>query len=104
MTIHELQRLAADRATAQLFERSEFAMEIGAAINVCPNAARILSYYEFNFDSAVPSTVEEVSRTDVAMPAIVPSLTRSLSIISHSPFAPCPISHPPADLVFFSST
>lgn len=36
-------------------------MEIGAAINVCPNAARILSYYEFNFTRAMPVTVEEVS-------------------------------------------
>ena len=46
----------------QVYERSKFANEIGAAINMCPNAARILSYYEFNFDRAMPTTVEEVSR------------------------------------------
>lgn len=45
----------------QLYERSKFANEIGAAINMCPNAARILSYYEFDVDRAMPTTVEEVS-------------------------------------------
>ncbi|RVX74932.1 hypothetical protein B0A52_01209 [Exophiala mesophila] len=48
----------------EVYERSKFANEIGAAINMCPNAARILSYYEFNFDRAMPTTVEELNLAD----------------------------------------
>jgi hypothetical protein len=45
----------------QLYEKSQFANEIGAAINVCPNAARILSYFEFDFSCGLPTQVDEVS-------------------------------------------
>ena len=44
----------------QIFERSRFGNEIGAAINICPNAARILSYYEFDFAQGMPTPLEEV--------------------------------------------
>jgi 2-polyprenyl-6-methoxyphenol hydroxylase-like FAD-dependent oxidoreductase len=50
----------------QIYERSKFANEIGAAINMCPNAARILSYYEFDFARAMPTSVEEVSKIAAA--------------------------------------
>ncbi|KAF2234779.1 putative salicylate hydroxylase [Viridothelium virens] len=33
----------------QIFERSRFKDEVGAAINSCPNATRILNYYGFDF-------------------------------------------------------
>ncbi|KEF62418.1 uncharacterized protein A1O9_00390 [Exophiala aquamarina CBS 119918] len=56
--------LAQSGHNVELYERSKFANEIGAAINMCPNAARILSYYEFNFDRAMPTTVEELNLAD----------------------------------------
>ena len=45
----------------QIYERSRFANEIGAAINVCPNACRALSFFEFNFERPRPTVTEEVS-------------------------------------------
>ncbi|GAB1201957.1 hypothetical protein APSETT445_000555 [Aspergillus pseudonomiae] len=38
--------------TWQIFERSSFLHEIGAAINICPNAARVLSHWGFNVELA----------------------------------------------------
>ena len=39
----------------EVFEKSTFANEIGAAINVCPNATRILKSWDFDFDAWSPS-------------------------------------------------
>ena len=36
----------------QIFKRSSFLHEIGAAINICPNAARVLSHWGFNVELA----------------------------------------------------
>ncbi|KAL9079105.1 MAG: hypothetical protein Q9157_001989 [Trypethelium eluteriae] len=36
-------------STLKIFERSRFKDEVGAAINSCPNATRILNYYGFDF-------------------------------------------------------
>lgn len=36
----------------KIFERSSFLHEIGAAINICPNAARVLSHWGFNVELA----------------------------------------------------
>ena len=67
-------------ACEQLYERSKFANEIGAAINMCPNAARILSYYEFDFPRAMPTAVEEVSYACFATPSAAISDERSSSL------------------------
>lgn len=66
----------------KLYERSKFANEIGAAINMCPNAARILSYYEFNFPRAMPTTVEEVSHACCVSPLAAMSDCISCSLTS----------------------
>ena len=39
----------------EIFEKSTFANEIGAAINICPNASRILKSWNFDFDVWSPS-------------------------------------------------
>jgi salicylate hydroxylase len=44
-----------------MYERSGFSNEIGAAINMCPNATRVLSFFQFNFERPKPTTAEEVS-------------------------------------------
>lgn len=49
------------RPGTQLYERSKFANEIGAAITMTPNAARILSHYEFDFACSMATSMEAVS-------------------------------------------
>lgn len=44
----------------QIYERSKFSNEVGAAIHVCPNAARILSQWQFDFERADAVVVREV--------------------------------------------
>ncbi len=44
----------------QIFEKSEFSSEVGAAINVCPNAGRILSRWGFDFERWQPCVAQEV--------------------------------------------
>ncbi|KAH8803320.1 putative salicylate hydroxylase [Xylogone sp. PMI_703] len=39
----------------EIFERSRFANEVGAAINMCPNASRLLRYWGFDFQATRPS-------------------------------------------------
>ncbi|KAK5050468.1 hypothetical protein LTR84_003749 [Exophiala bonariae] len=48
----------------KMFERSKFAHEIGAAIHMCPNATRILSYYEFDFEAARATQLHQSSLLD----------------------------------------
>lgn len=47
-------------STLQVFERSKFANEIGAAIHMCPNATRILSFYEFDYEGGLATPLQEV--------------------------------------------
>ncbi|KAE8376614.1 hypothetical protein BDV26DRAFT_293950 [Aspergillus bertholletiae] len=42
-----------------IFERSSFLHEIGAAINICPNAYRVLSHWGFNVDLARTVTARQ---------------------------------------------
>ena len=48
----------------KIFEKSTFANEIGAAINVCPNAARILSRWGSDFEQWQPCIAQEVRAPD----------------------------------------
>ncbi|KAI1616999.1 2-polyprenyl-6-methoxyphenol hydroxylase [Exophiala viscosa] len=48
----------------ELYERSGFSNEIGAAINMCPNATRVLSFFQFNFERPKPTTAEEMRFID----------------------------------------
>jgi salicylate hydroxylase len=38
--------------SSQVFERSHFANEVGAAIHCCPNATRVLQQFGFDFERA----------------------------------------------------
>lgn len=55
-----------------IYERSRFAYEIGAAISLAPNAARVLSHYDFNFHRARPTPVDGVS---FLLPSLSPQST-----------------------------
>ena len=44
----------------ELFEQSRFTNEIGAALNICPNASRLLSRWGFDSISAEAVTVQTV--------------------------------------------
>ncbi|KAI9688857.1 MAG: hypothetical protein M1822_001214 [Bathelium mastoideum] len=44
----------------EIFERSRFKNEVGAAINVCPNAARPLHHYGFDFQRSKAVAVRRV--------------------------------------------
>jgi hypothetical protein len=41
---------------------------------MCPNATRILAYYEFNFPRAMPTPVEEVSHVVMVLQNAIGSL------------------------------
>ena len=46
--------------TIQIFERSRFSREVGAAIAICPNATRILTRWGFDFERAGAVANEKV--------------------------------------------
>jgi len=46
---------------AQVFERSQFKNEVGAAIQTTPNATRLLDRWGFNFDTAGGTINNQVS-------------------------------------------
>ncbi|KAK2749608.1 hypothetical protein FQN57_005830 [Myotisia sp. PD_48] len=48
----------------EVFERSRFKNETGAAINVCPNASRVLIEYGFDFERAGAVVVEQSNFLD----------------------------------------
>jgi salicylate hydroxylase len=53
--------LSADfNVNCQVFEKSQFKNEIGAALNVCPNATRLLSDYGFDFTRTGSVPVKQV--------------------------------------------
>ena len=43
-----------------MFERSQFSNEIGAAVPICPNASRILDYYDFDFSAGAATILQKV--------------------------------------------
>jgi salicylate hydroxylase len=58
--------LSADfNVNCQVFEKSRFKNEIGAAINVCPNATRLLTSYGFDFARTGSVPVEQVGTSFV---------------------------------------
>lgn len=46
--------------SSQLYERSRFASEVGAAIKIGPNATPVLAHYGFDFERAGAIEVEQV--------------------------------------------
>jgi salicylate hydroxylase len=45
----------------QIFERSRFANESGAAIHICPNASRVLEHWGYDFVRSSGMVVEQAS-------------------------------------------
>ena len=53
-------RLSVADCRPQVYERSQFANEVGAAITTCPNASRVLQYYGLDTDRAQGMSLDDV--------------------------------------------
>jgi salicylate hydroxylase len=58
-------------AILQIFERSGFRSEIGAAMHICPNASRVLIKWGFDFEAAKAVTVGQVDTAQTIFPVLM---------------------------------